>query len=440
MNEVTSIEAPLLRLQMAGERYFSKDFARREWEAVWTRSWLLMCRADEIPEAGDFVVEQVGPESILIVRQEDDGIKAFYNVCQHRGNQLVNVDQGSMPSFTCAYHSWKWALDGLCVDAQDPEDFAAGPPCGRRRLAELHTETFAGFVWITMADDPAPLKDYLADLYPLLEAYPFENMVRTQAISVRMPCNWKIIQDNFRETYHIPTAHPEGLYVNEPHYRQSQIEPLRNGHAMLRTPGAQPSKYLPGGKLVIDDYLSQDLRAWGLDPADFKGRELEIRDALRRQKRALGPERGHSHYDRMGDDQLTDTLLYSLFPNMTLTCFADGMLFLRALPHPSDPEKCTFDSWFYATGSEDFFTRMLTAEGGVAERVRAPAEREWRNFGEGSLGLVLDGDAGIMEAQQRGMHSRGYKGAELSGQEKRVGQYHRRIDELIAEYEARASG
>lgn len=433
MSEVSAIEVP--QLQMAGERYFSKDFADREWEAVWSKSWLLMCRADEIPEAGDFVVEQVGRESILIVRQEDDSIKAFYNVCQHRGNQLVNVDQGSMAAFTCAYHSWKWSLDGLCIAAQDPEDFSAGSPCGRRRLAELHTEVFASFVWVNMADEPETLETYLADLYPILAQYPFDNMVRTQAISVRMPCNWKIIQDNFRETYHIPTAHPEGLYVNEPDYQQARIETLRNGHALLRTAGSQPSKYLPGGRLVIDDYLVQDLKAWDLDASAFEGRELEIRAAMQVQKRKLGAERGYAHYERMSDDQLTDTFLYSLFPNMTLTCFADGMLFLRALPHPSDPEQCTFDSWFYATGSEDFFTKMLTAAGGVADRVREPAEREWRNFGEGSLGLVLDGDAGIMEAQQRGMHSRGYKGAELAGQEKRVGQYHRRIDELIAQNE-----
>ena len=78
---------------------------------------------------------------------------------------------------------------------------------------------------------------------------------------------------------------------------------------------------------------------------------------------------------------------------------------------------------------------MLTSAGGVADTVRTPVEREWRNFGEGSLGITLDGDAGIMEAQQRGMHSRGWNGAELAGQEKRIAHYHDRIDQLIAENE-----
>jgi phenylpropionate dioxygenase-like ring-hydroxylating dioxygenase large terminal subunit len=419
-------------LKMRGDRYYSREFAAREWESVWTKSWLLICRADEIPAAGDFLVEEIGPESVLIVRQDDESVLAFYNVCQHRGNKLVMATEGSVAQFTCSYHSWKWSLDGTCIGAQDEEDFPAGSPCGRKKLARLECEIFASFVWVNMDPNTMPLKEYLADLYAILAAYPFENMVRTQAISVRMPCNWKIIQDNFRETYHIPTAHPEGLYVNEPFYDVSRIETLKHGHALLQTPGSRPSKYLPGGVLKIDDYLTADLKNWNLDPNAFVGRELEIRRAIQLQKRALGPGRGHAHYERMSDDQLTDTFLYSVFPNVSLTCFSDGILFLRALPHATDPEQCTFDSWFYATGSEDFFTKMLTARGGVAESAREPAAREWRNFGEGSLGLVLDGDSAIMQAQQRGMHSRGYFGSELSNQEKRVAQYHDQIDRLIA--------
>ena len=417
---------------LAGERYFSRDFARREWEAVWTKSWLVICREEDIPEAGDFLVEEVGSESILIVRQEDGGVKAFYNVCQHRGNRLVSVPDGSMPAFTCAYHSWKWSLDGMCVNAQDPEDFAGGSPCGRKWLNELLCERFASFVWVNMDLNALPLQHQLAELYPMLQVYPFETMQRTQAISVRMPCNWKIIQDNFRETYHIPSVHPEGLYVNESYYRDSVIAPLNNGNALLHTPAGRPSRYLPGGKLVINEYLIEDLKTWELDPDLFKDRPLEIREAIQRQKRKLGPARGNDHYDRMSDAQLTDTFLYSLFPNTTLTCFADGMLFLRALPHASDPEQCTFDCWFYATGTEDIFTRLNTSNGSVSDQLHKRAEREWRNFGEGSLGVILDGDADIMEAQQRGMHSRGYPGAELAGQEKRIAQYHQRIDDLIA--------
>lgn len=121
---------------LAGERYTSKTFMDAEWENVWTKTWLITVRADDIPEEGDFLVEDIGKESILIVRQADGAIKAFYNVCQHRGNKLVHVDSGSMPSFTCAYHSWKFEIDGRCSYAQDPEDFAGGNPCAAASLVE----------------------------------------------------------------------------------------------------------------------------------------------------------------------------------------------------------------------------------------------------------------------------------------------------------------
>lgn len=439
--EVVNIHASMRNQHtLAGERYFDRGFAEREWNAVWAKSWLVVCHVQQIPEPGDFVVEEFGAQSILVVRQDDGGVKAFFNVCQHRGNKLVMPDSGSMPSFTCSYHSWKWSLDGTCIAAQDPEDFPGGTPCGRHRLKELNSEVFASFIWINMDENPSSLHDYLGELYPILEQYPFDAMTMVQAITVRMPCNWKILQDNFRETYHIPTVHPIGLYVNEPDYRQARIENLSNGHSLLCTPGSQPSRYLPGGQLKIDEYLIKDLETWELSPKDYENQPLAVRKALQEQKRKLGPARGHGHYSRMSDQQLTDTFLYSLFPNTTFTCFADGMLFLRARPHPRDPEQAEFDCFFFASGAEDFFTRQLTASGGVSGGARDGVERQYINFGEGSVGVILDDDAGIMEAQQRGMHSRGWKGAELAGQEKRIAHYHCRIDELIAENQAENAG
>ena len=92
--------------RMAGERYTSREFFALEWEHMWTRVWLLLGRESEIPNPGDYQREDVGPESILMVRQDDGGIKAFYNVCQHRGNLLVPDAKGHANRFVCKYHSW----------------------------------------------------------------------------------------------------------------------------------------------------------------------------------------------------------------------------------------------------------------------------------------------------------------------------------------------
>lgn len=412
---------------LTGERYTSRQFMSQEWENVWTKTWLITIREDDIPEAGDFVVEEVGRESILIARQEDGSIKAFYNVCQHRGNKLVHVAEGSMPAFTCAYHSWRFELDGTCSYAQDPEDFPGGNPCSRASLVELGCDIFKGFVWINMDPDCASLRDSLGPIWSEWQAYPLENMVRIQALSVKMPCNWKLLMDNFHETYHLPTAHPEGIEYAEDHYSETRIELYENGHALGQTKCCLPAHRLPESKSPMTDPVAADLRAWDLDPADFAGREREAREAIQRQKRALSAERGLLYYDKMSDDQLTDVFHFTVFPNLATSLNPDGMLFLRAMPHRDDPEQCMFDCWYYSFGGANANTGLVTLEGHKLER----AEREIIAYGEKSLGVVLDGDAWVMAGQQEGMRSRGYRGAILANQERRVAQYHDMIDRYI---------
>lgn len=419
---------------LGGERYTSREFMQAEWANVWTQTWLITIRAGDIPDAGDFMLEQIGAESILIVRQENGRIKAFYNVCQHRGNKLVHVDEGSMAAFTCAYHSWRFELDGRCSYAQDPEDFAGGDPCPRAGLAEVACDVFGGFVWINMDPGCASLKDSLGPIWNEWQAYPLEDMVRVQAMSVRMPCNWKLLMDNFHETYHLPTAHPEGIEYAEDHYSQTRIELFANGHALGQTKCCLPADRLPADKARMTAPIKADLEAWGLDPAAFEGREKDARAAVQRQKRKLGPDRGMAYYDALSDDQLTDVFHYTVFPNFATSINADGMLFLRAMPDRESPEQCMFDCWYYSFGGQSSHINLVTAEG---ERSAIGAEREIVDFGEKSLGVVLDGDAWVMAGQQEGMRSRGYRGAILAEQERRVVQYHDMIDRYIAGYRPR---
>jgi phenylpropionate dioxygenase-like ring-hydroxylating dioxygenase large terminal subunit len=117
---------------ISGSRYTTREFMEREWDGMWTRVWLLLGRAAELPEPGDWQMEPVGREEILMVRQQDDSIKAFYNVCQHRGNPLVDESKGSNPRrFVCRYHSWAFLPDGALQFAPDKEDFPQGNPCGK---------------------------------------------------------------------------------------------------------------------------------------------------------------------------------------------------------------------------------------------------------------------------------------------------------------------
>ncbi|NWK98337.1 hypothetical protein DM806_22240 [Sphingobium lactosutens] len=421
---------------LAGERYTSRAFMEAEWDNVWTKSWLITIRADEIPEAGDFVVEEIGPESILIVRQDDGAIKAFYNVCQHRGNKLVGDTAGSMAYFTCPYHSWRFELDGRCSYVQDPEDFPGGDPCARASLVEVACKQFSGFVWINMDPDCASLRDSLGSIWDEWLAYPLENMVRVQATSVHMPCNWKLLMDNFHETYHLPTAHPEGIEYSEDSYQETRLELFENGHALGQSKCCLPAHRLPDHKPRMTAPIAADLQRWGLDPEDFCGRERDAREAVQQQKRKLAGERGLAHYEMLSDAQLTDVFHYTVFPNFATSLNADGMLFLRATPHATDPERCVFDCWYYSFGGMSSHIELVTLEG---ESDQPHAEREFIDYGEKSLGVVLDGDAWVMAGQQQAMRSRGYRGAILANQERRVAQYHAMIDKYIAGYRPRPS-
>ncbi|HEU4427382.1 MAG TPA: aromatic ring-hydroxylating dioxygenase subunit alpha [Myxococcota bacterium] len=410
-----------------GHRYTSREFWAREWEQMWTKVWLLLGRESELPQPGDWQMEEVGPESFLMVRQDDGSVKAFFNVCQHRGNRLVFHDQGSAEHFVCAYHGWAWHTSGRLDWVKDEEDFPSGSPCRALRLREVRCETFAGFVWINMDDACVSLREYLGPIWDDWSMYPVAQMRRYLARTVRMPNNWKVIQDNFNESYHLRAVHPEANTSIEESYKDTRFDMCAEGHSRMIMKSGLPAKSLEGEKLR--EPLISMLREWDLDAASFRGREEEARLALQQQKRRLGPARGYAHYEKLRDEQLTDFYHYTVFPNFAVSVTADGFHFLRTRPHASDPEKCVFDNWYYAIDPPDPAAPVFTPAGAVPARV--DAEHESFDYMEKSLGYAMDQDMSITAGQQLGFRSRGFRGAYLSGQEARIRRYHEVIDEYL---------
>jgi phenylpropionate dioxygenase-like ring-hydroxylating dioxygenase large terminal subunit len=410
-----------------GERYTSREFFAREFAEMWTKVWLLLGREDEIPNPGDWQREDVGPESILMVRQTDGSIKAFYNVCQHRGIRLVFDETGHVRRFVCKYHSWAYLPDGTLNFAQDSEDFPEGNPCGKINLKSLPCETFAGFIWVNMDPGAEPLRDYLGPVWDDWNMYPVAQMKRYLAYTVNVPCNWKVIQDNFNESYHLRSVHPEASVQIEEGYRDTQFDMCEEGHSRMVMHAGYPARSLEGRKLRAP--LESLMRAWELDPEQFRGSERGIRRALQQQKRRLGPARGHTHYDCLRDEQLTDYYHYTVFPNFAVSVTADGFHFLRSRPHPTDPERCIFDNWFYATEPAGDSSPIGTPAGPVPRGVYPP--HEIIDYGEKSVGPAMDQDLSITTGQQLGFRSRGFQGVYLAGQEARIRRYHEVIDEYL---------
>jgi len=410
-----------------GYRYTSREFFQREFDYMWAKVWLLLGRSSEMPNPGDWQMEEVGPESILMVRQEDGSVKAFYNVCQHRGNRLVFEDEGHVRRFICQYHGWAFMPDGSLNFAQDAEDFPQGNPCDNVKLKEIPCDTFAGFVWVNMDPEAMPLKDYLGPIWDDWNMYPMAGMKRYLAYTVNVPCNWKVIQDNFNESYHLRKVHPEASQVIEEGYKETQFDMCAEGHSRMIMHAGYPARSLEGKKMTPP--LEALMREWDLDPEDYRGREREIRPALQKQKRTLGPARGHTHFDALRDEQLTDFYHYTIFPNFAVSVTADGLHFLRSRPDPRDPERCIFDNWFYAVDPEGETRPVATPAGEVPRG--ATVARERIEYGDKSIGMAMDQDLSITTGQQLGFRSRGFEGVYLSGQEARVRRYHELIDEYI---------
>lgn len=395
-------------------RYTSAQFMQLEWERLWSRVWLLGARELDMPEPGDYVVTEIGRESVLIVRQSDGGLRAFYNVCQHRGNRLRSCGvgtTGSTRSIACAYHHWEYELDGSYRRIPDLDTFPQGRP--PRGLKELRCDRWGGFIWYTLNESPEPLQEFLGVIPQHLDPYNFNRMVQTRDITVEWHCNWKTSVDAFNESYHVQGIHPQLLWYL--HDLDIQIDCYeRHSRYLIPFGTLSPRVRKPPG---IPEPIKTIMKGAGMDPADYDGPIGNIRHDVQKHKRALGATQGRD-YSRLNDDQLTDDYHYFIFPNLSLNVHADDFWIFRQRPHPTDP-----DRMFY-----DIMTYELVPEG-TPWPERAP-HRRWQH-GDKSIGTVLDQDAANLPGVQAGMHSAGFNGLWIGRQELRIRHFHKVIDDYV---------
>ncbi|MGC6476363.1 MAG: aromatic ring-hydroxylating oxygenase subunit alpha [Parvibaculales bacterium] len=399
------------------ERYTSKEFMQLEWEKVWTKVWLMGCREDDIPEAGDHFVTEIGTESILIVRQRDGGVKAFYNVCQHRGNRLVHKTEAPIEaaeSFKCKYHDWEYGIDGRFVDIPDLETFPQGAPkCSG--LTELPCDVWGSFVWFSLNKDVEPLRDYLGVMPEHLDPYHFDRMVLTRCLTVEWDCNWKASVDAFNESYHVQGIHPQLLYYLDD--LDIQIDCYDKHNRYLIAFGVLSPRVTPAGE--IPPPIKHIMKTAGMDPASYEGSVHNIRKDVQKFKRENGPAQGKDYSD-LNDDQLTDDYHYTIFPNITMNVHADDLMLFRQRPHPEDPNKMYFDYYFYDLPDNEF----------DEEEYKKPIHKNYK-YGDVSLGLVINQDAYNLPHVQRGMNSEAFEGLWIGDQELRIRHFHKTLMDYI---------
>ncbi len=397
------------------ERYTSVDFMDREWECIWTKVWLLGCREDQIPAPGDFVCTSIGRESVLLVRQVDGAIRAFYNVCMHRGNRLADEGRGHAEVFRCSYHDWRYGLDGRFVLIPDLDTFPQGaPPCSG--LREIPCDTWASFVWFSLNESVEPLRDYLGEVAGHMEPYHFERMAMTRWVTAVWNCNWKTSVDAFSESYHTARTHPQLLWYLDDYNVQIDLYDRHSRYLIpfgVLSPRVNSAPEIPPPLKVL-------LKNAGMDPASYEGPINGIRAAVQRHMRdnqgALGKD-----YSDLNDDQLTDDYNYLVFPNVTFNTHADDLMLFRNRPHPTDPNKMLFDIWMFE----------LIADG---QEWPGQPKHDFREDGsKRSLGMVIDQDAANLASVQSGMQSAAYPGLWLSEQELRIRHFHQTISDLVGD-------
>ena len=417
------------------ERYYDPDFMKQEWQHLWTRIWHVAGREQQLEEAGDYIVHDFMHESVMIVRQRDGSLKGFYNACGHRAARLVGGNS-SQESFFCPYHGWQWGLDVVLESCPDQDDFPQGDPVGKAKLVEVRVDTWAGLVWYTMDDNAPGLMKYLEPTPELYKGHQFEKAVRVHWIRVELDANWKFWSDNFNESYHTRTVHPQVPPIIDQDHFTSRYEMFPMGHNRIVQMG-RPSlrDRLPEGQPHPFD---EQLRLWDIDPdsyPDFETKALQGWLDLKAAKRKCWKEKGFLHYENLSDEDLTESPFGVLFPNVAIAPGADSFLVWRWEPHPTDPEKCFFDQWTMAypvAGMEGFVNRTARNTMELKE-----AELDFRVYGDGASvqdlsDQVVFQDWQLTQGQRTGWHSRGYQEPYFAAQETRVHRFHEVLNDYLA--------
>ncbi|MFJ9709062.1 aromatic ring-hydroxylating dioxygenase subunit alpha [Streptomyces sp. NPDC101234] len=201
---------------LPGSAYTDPGIFAQEQERIFETMWFCVARAADLPKPGAFRTVDVGRESILVTRARDHSIRAYFNVCRHRGAKLCTEETGEVRrAFQCPYHAWTYDLEGKLVAAPN---LTKMPDVGRTEygLVGVAVREWLGYVWVCLAENPPSFEEdvigaaveRLGDVESI-ERYGVENLSVGKRIVYDVKANWKLIIENFMECYHCATIHPE---------------------------------------------------------------------------------------------------------------------------------------------------------------------------------------------------------------------------------------
>lgn len=251
MRTFTKASAPAGAETLDASWYVDSGVFEREREMIFVRSWVCVAHAGDLEEPGSFVTASIAGESFIVTRDPKGRVRAFYNVCRHRGTRMCErgVFKGSIQ---CPYHAWTYGLDGALLAARNMEDT---PAFDKREypLKEAFASEFEGFVFVAL-EPAAPLDAGFASLVKRFSAWNPRSLRRGARIEYDVRCNWKLIFQNYSECYHCPVIHPQLERLSPSDSGRNDLSEgpflggyseLREGHATLAN-GQAARPALPG--------------------------------------------------------------------------------------------------------------------------------------------------------------------------------------------------
>jgi Rieske 2Fe-2S family protein len=194
--------------------YCDDEVFAADMDSVVSHKWIVAGHTDQVRNKGDYFLCRIGNESIIVVRQDDAAVNAFFNVCRHRGSVVCTASTGSAKRFSCPYHAWTYSLDGELIAAPlMPADFSKK----ENGLHRCHVRVFHGFIFINLCRGaPVDFDATFGDLAPYLDFHGFADAKIAHRQSYPTAANWKLVVENFVECYHCAPAHPEFCSMHPP--------------------------------------------------------------------------------------------------------------------------------------------------------------------------------------------------------------------------------
>ncbi len=350
-------------------RYTDPEFLVLEDKYLWKKSWLYACHIDQLPEPGSFILWKKTGSPVLIIRDNNDQLRAFYNTCQHRGGPIVKTDSGTVGErMTCGYHGWTYNRQGSLVALRDKRDFPDfDMAC--YSLVKIPCDRIGNWVFINEDPDAEPLHDHFQPMTGQIAQFQPENLRHINTRSYDVACNIKVMMDAFLEVYHLASIHQNTVDRFLDH-RGTTINLWPKGHSLMTTPNR---------------------RADWIDPGTI----------------------GMKAIPTVTEIPAKNNISYNFFPNLVSPMAPTGMSFLTFWS--TGPASMQIDCHWFAPEAE-------TAEQQALWQTRID------NFER-----ILYEDTQFAPQIQRSLESPGFKGVHPCYQERRIYHWHEELDRRIGQ-------